>query len=296
MKNRKLVCLSLLFSYCVALLFSMSGCENIDQKIYDFYLDTCDGKYNAIQFDLEAPNTATYYIEERYGIFSDGKTQELFAFDHISVKHGGGENIRMYIATKQSYYRSVAEPGHGSASMYHGEMGFNGSCEISPDGTTAKVSIDGLHSDKIPPEPGQTLTMTKTKIPDDDVIPFETALQNQHYVPDTYFDFLADRSGMQYICEMANLRIDASTMTGEWITNGAVIPIRLELSDKVPYLCIRDTRDGQDEVILTAYGNMPDDTAMELYEITGKVFYAIPTEPVILKKIGSECPDTLGTP
>ena len=133
-------------------------------------------------------------------------------------------------------------------------------------------------------ESNYTVVMTKTKIPEENVIPFEVALENMHFVPDAYFEFLSDQSNSRFSCEMANLWINGSTMTGEWTTNGTIIPISMKLHEKVPYVEIYDISGSSEKLILKSYANVVDNFTIELVTPEGEMFYTTPSAPVIITK------------
>ena len=75
-----------------------------------------------------------------------------------------------------------------------------------------------------------------------------------------------------------------STMTGEWSTNGSIIPIRMDLHEKVPYVEIYDISGPSEKLILKSYANVIDEVSIELVDPEGMVFYTAPTSPVIVTK------------
>ena len=126
--------------------------------------------------------------------------------------------------------------------------------------------------------------MTKVKIPTEEIVSFETALEEMHYVPDEYFDFIANREQAKYSCDAANFWVDGATMTGEWNTNGTIVPIRMQLNDKVPYFEIFDISGKTEKSILKAYADVSDATTLKLTDIEGCIFYTKPTVSVFLTK------------
>ena len=132
--------------------------------------------------------------------------------------------------------------------------------------------------------PESTVIMTKIKLTESEIISFDEALNKMNFVPDTYIDFVSERNGRKFSCELANLWVDGSTMTGKWSTNGSVIPIRMKLHEKVPYVEIYDISDSSEKLILKSYANVIDEASIELVDPEGTVFYTTPTSPVIVTK------------
>ena len=190
----------------------------------------------------------------------------------------------IYVATQQSYYESMAQRNDGLASVYNGTMVFSGSCEFSDNETVATISPDNIYVNEMLIEPEYTVVMKKTSIPDENIIPFDVALSDMHFVPDTYFEFLSDRNSSKFSCEMADLWIDGSTMTGEWSTNGSIIPIRMKIDERVPYVEIFDVRGSSEKRILKAYAKVIDSSSIELIQPEGDIFYETPTTPVVIHK------------
>lgn len=133
-------------------------------------------------------------------------------------------------------------------------------------------------------DPEHTVVMTKTSIPDDDIISFDVALNVMSFVPDAYINYTSNRIGWKFSCELANLWVDGSTMTGEWNTNGSIIPIRMYLHETVPYVEIYDTSGSSEKLILKSYATMADENSIELVAPEGIVFYTKPPSPVIVTK------------
>ena len=285
MKRILSVCsLVLCLSFCFCLCFSLVGCgRKYDDIAEDFYTDTRNGEYNVIQLDFGDHNSGIYFIEEGYGIWSNNGEKHLFDFWYVPETQGGGD-FRINIATQQSYYKSVVYQYDGIASCYHGEFVFSGSCVFSDDETVATVSPDKLYTNEMSIDSNYTVVMTKTHISKEDVVPFETALEEMHYVPDEYFDFIANREQAKYSCDAANFWVDGATMTGEWNTNGTIVPIRMQLNDKVPYFEIFDISGETEKSILKAYADVSDATTLKLTDIEGCIFYTKPTVSVFLTK------------
>lgn len=263
----------------------LSSCEkSYDDKMFDFYRDTRDGQFNAIEINLGNDHSAIYFINERYGVWLNKGEKQLFDFDYVPEVQGGGE-LMIFIATQQSYYESIIQQNNGFASFYKGKMVFSGSCEFSDNETVATISPDRIYINEMFIDPNQTVTLTKKRISDEEIIPMEVALDNMNYVPDVYFKFLSDKADTKLSCDMANLWVDGSTMVGEWNTNGSIIPIRMNLHEKVPYVEIYDVSSSIEKLILKSYVNVVDDSTIELVSPEGKIFYTTPSTPVTITKI-----------
>ena len=92
-------------------LFSLMSCTDYDDIIYDFYMDTSDGEYNAIKLEFGENNYGIYYIEKNYGIWSLNENKNLFGFEYKPRTQRGG-TLDINIATKYSYYQSIVEQIH----------------------------------------------------------------------------------------------------------------------------------------------------------------------------------------
>ena len=278
-----LCCACLCFSILPVLLTS---CRDYDSIVLGFYRDTCDAGYNAIKLDLGKNNSGVFFIEEQYGIWTKDGEECLFDFDYVSEKHGGGE-LMIRIATQQSYYDSVVYRNDGAASFYKGEMVFSGRCEFSDDETIATISPDKIFHNEMSVSSDYTVTLTKTHVSDKDIIPFETALENMKYVPDAWFGFISNQTGVEYSCDTASFWVDGYTMLGEWNTSGSVIPIRMKLHEKVPYVEIYDISGSSEKSVLKSYAKVIDDSIIELVSPEGEMFYTVPVVPVTVLRLQS---------
>ena len=249
----------------------------------NFYRDTSNDKFNTIEIDLGNNNSAIYFINERYGIWLNEGDNQLFDFDYVPETQGGGA-LMIYIATPHSYYESMVQQNDGSASFRNGKMVFRGSCEFSNNGTVAAISPDKIYMNEMFIDPEHTVVMTKTSIPDENIVPLNVALSNMNFVPNAYIDYVSERNDWKFSCELANLWVDGSTMTGEWNTNGSIIPIRMNFHEKVPYVEIYDISESSEKLILKSYISVLDASSIELIAPEGVVFYATPTVPVIIAK------------
>ena len=262
----------------------LPSCENsYDDQVYDFYQDNCDGQFNAIEIDFGFDDNAVYYIDEHYGVWSNANCTYLFNFDYVPRSQRGGQ-LMIKIATEQSYYESMVQQNDGLASFYNGKMVFSGSCEFSDNGAVATISPDRIYTNEMFIDPEHAVVMTKTSIPDEDIVPFDVALNDMNFVPDTYTDYTTNRAGWRFSCELANLWINGSTMIGEWNTNGSVVPVRMYLHEKVPYVEIYDISGSSEKLILKSYATVADEYSIELVAPEGTVFYTTPSSPVIITK------------
>ena len=251
--------------------------------VLNFYKDTSSNRFNAIEIYLGNDHSAIYFINEQYGVWLNKGEKQLFDFDYVPEVQGGGA-LMIYVATQQSYYESMVERNDGLASFYNGKMVFSGSCEFSDNGTVATISPDKIYTNEMFIDPEHTVVMTKTSIPDDNIIPFDTVLSDMDFVPDTYTNYTSNRAGCKFSCELANLWIDGSTMIGEWNTNGSVVPVRMYLHEKVPYVEIYDISGSSEKLILQSYATVVDEASIELVAPVGTVFYTTPASPVIVTK------------
>ena len=278
-KPTRLISILIILLLC----FILVSCKTYDEKMYDFYTETCNGKYNVIEIDFGYDNSAIYFMDEDYGICSIGEDKFLFAFDYVPRTQRGGQ-LMIKIMTEQSYYESMVQRNDGLASFYNGKTVFSGSCEFSDNETVAKISPDNIYVNEMFTVPEHTVVMTKTSIPDEDIVPFAIALDDMNFVPDMYIDYVSKRNGWKFSCELADLWVNGSTMTGEWNTNGSIIPIRMDLHEKVPYVEIYDISGPSEKLILKSYANVIDEASIELVDPEGMVFYTVPTSPVIITK------------
>lgn len=273
----------LLLTVCVLLSLSLTSCTKYDDIVLNFYKDTSNDRFNAVEIDLGNDNSAIYFINEQYGIWLNKEEKQLINFDYVPETQGGGA-LMIYVATQRSYYESMVERNDGLASFYKGKMVFSGHCEFSDDGTVATISPDDIYINELFIDPDHTVVMTKTSISDEEIIPFDAALNDMSFVPDKYIGYTCDRNGWKFSCELANLWVDGSTMTGEWNTNGSIIPIRMDLHEKVPYVEIYDISGPSEKLILKSYANVIDEASIELVNPEGMVGYTAPTSPVIVTK------------
>ena len=97
------------------------------------------------------------------------------------------------------------------------------------------------------------------------------------WISQTYIDFF-DTNNNIYKEESQNFWYDFETQTGEWITNGKTIPIRMEFIGALPHkitLYIYDVSEdaNTNRYILTASGEITDENTFIGTEISGVMFY-----------------------
>lgn len=261
-----------------------SSCEkSYDDIMYDFYQTTCDGQFNAIKISLGNNMEAVYFIEQNYGVWNHNGENIIFDIESTLKIHCGGDLIIKNFSDL-SYYKAIVERDNPQATGYYGDTIFSGYAQFSEEGTVATFLPNDIHINEMSSAPESTVIMTKIKLPESEIIPFDEALSKMNFVPDTYINFVADRNGWKFSCEPANLWVDGSTMTGEWNTNGSIIPIRMELHEKVPYVEIYDISESSEKLILKSYATVVDEYSIELVAPEGTVFYTTPTSPVIVTK------------
>ena len=285
MKRILSVCsLVLCLSFCFCLCFSLTGCgRKYDDIVLGFCWNTRDGEYNVIQLDFGDHNSGIYFIDEGYGIWSNNGEKHLFDFWYVPETQGGGE-LTINIATQKSYYKSMVDLNNGRGSFYNGKMVFSGYCKFSDDETVAIVSPDKLYTNEMSIDSNYTVVMTKTHISQEDVVPFDVAMNAMNFEPAGYADFISNREQAKYSCEAAKFWVDGATMTGEWNTNGTIVPIRMQLNENVPYFEIFDISGETEKSILKAYVDVSDATTLKLTDIEGCIFYTKPTASVFLTK------------
>lgn len=274
----------LAFTIILTLCCLFSACEkSYDEMMYDFYGNSCDGQFNAIKISLGNNMEAIYFIEQHYGIWSHNGEDALFNIERTLVIHRGGDLIIKEFSDL-SYYKAIVEYSNPKATGYYGDTIFSGYAQFSEEGTIATFLPKDININEMSSVPESTVIMTKIKLTESEIISFDEALNKMNFVPDTYIDFVSERNGWKFSCKLANLWVDGSTMTGEWSTNGSVIPIRMKLHEKVPYVEIYDISDSSEKLILKSYATVVDEYSIELVAPEGTVFYTTPTSPVIVTK------------
>ncbi len=128
MKHSKRIFGIIIFiTVCIVSNLSLTSCKKYDDIMLNFYRDTSDDKFNAIEIDLGNNNSAIYFINERYGIWLNEGDKHLFDFEYVPETQGGGA-LMIYVATQQSYYDSIIQRNDGLTSFHNGKMAFSGSC------------------------------------------------------------------------------------------------------------------------------------------------------------------------
>ena len=255
----------LTFTLIIAVCFMFVSCEkSYDDMMWDFYLRTSDGQFNAIKIDLGDNTEAIYFIEQRYGIWNDNGENVVFNIvSTLKTQCGGDLIIKKY--SDLSYYKAIVECSDPNAIVHYRDTVFSGYAQFSEEGTVATFSPDYIHINEMSSSTEATVTMTKIKLPESEIISFDEALSKMDFVPDTYIDYTSDRDGWKFSCELANLWIDGSTMIGEWNNNGVIIPIRMELHEEVPYVEIYDISECcSEKLILKSYATVVDGSSIEL--------------------------------
>ena len=274
----------LTFTIILTLCCLFSACEkSYDEMMYDFYGNSCDGQYNAIKISLGNNMEAIYFIEQHYGIWNHNGEDALFNIESTLKIHSGGDLIIKEFSDL-SYYKAIVEYSNPKAIGYYGDTIFSGYAQFSEEGTIATFLPKDININEMSSVPESTVIMTKIKLTESEIISFDEALNKMNFVPDTYIDYTSNRNGWKFSCELANLWVDGSTMTGEWNTNGSIIPIRMDLHEKVPYVEIYDISDSSEKLILKSYATVVDEYSIELVAPEGTVFYTTPTSPVIITK------------
>ena len=272
--------LSLILTLCL----SFSACEkSYDDIMCDFYRTTSDGQYNAIKISLGNNVEAIYFIEHHYGIWNHSGENIIFDIESTLKIHSGGDLIiKKY--SNLAYYKAIVECSNPKATGYYGDAIFSGYAQFSEEGTVANFLPNDIHINDMCSAPGSTVVMTKIKLPESEIISFDEVINKMNFVPDTYINYTSDRNGWKFSCELANLWVDGSTMTGEWNTNGSIIPIRMYLHETVPYVEIYDISGSSEKLILKSYATVVDEYSIELVAPEGTVFYTTPSSPVIVTK------------
>lgn len=280
---KKFILCILSISLIAALCLSLSGCEDPEHNIIDnFMYGTDGGKYNAIKIELGDGKEAIYFIDENYGIWNDDK--ETFMF-YISLTEPRGKRyVEIFKYSPLAYFKARVECPSLTVVRSEEDEIFYGYPTVSDNGLVATFLPDNTYVNKLSSQSEATVTMTKIKLPSNEITPHDIAIDNMKFIPDAYFDFVSGKSSSQYLCEIANLWIDGSTMTGEWNTNGSIIPIRMNIHGEVPYIEIYDISGSSEKLILKSYANVIDNSSIELIDPEGEIFYTTPPTPVIITK------------
>ena len=268
----------------IALCSSLFGCEkSYDDIMANFIYENGDGEFNAIKIEIENEGEAVYFIDESYGLWITDKETIMFNIYHTLHTQSGGDLIINKFSAL-SYYKAIVEYSDPKSAGYYGDVIFSGYAQFSKDGTLATFSPDNVHINEMSSKPEAIIKMTKRNLSASEIIPFDVALRDMNFVPDAYNDFVSDRDGWKFSCEIADFWVDGSTMTGEWNTNGSIIPIRMKLHEKVPYIEIYDISGSSEKLILKSFANVVDGSSIELLTPEGEMFYTTPSASVIITK------------
>ncbi len=86
------------------------------------------------------------------------------------------------------------------------------------------------------------------------------------------------------VFEAANMWVDAVAKIGEWENGGVTIPVRMEFSDKVPYIKIYDITDSGEKWIFNAFATCEDADSLKIEDVYfNEVFYTKPKTAEINK-------------
>ncbi len=276
---------------CFITIISLASCtakhaDNWD----DFQHNQFDEKYNAIIVDFEENNKITFFMEEQYGIWEKNGHTELvyFSFQHLPATHGdtGTGDVEIRLITLDDYYRYVIEeyPFPPAEKIIFGASAET--IQYSADKTIATITSNEWWLDEISEKSWQSLTLKKVLLPSNQIVPLKESIAQMKYVPDTYFEFLDVKSENRYVCETANFWVDATTKIGQWETNGTIVPIEMNISEKVPYVEIYDISNTEKVLIFKAYANVQSNTSLTIDQAdVDKIFYAKPDQ-IEINKIG----------
>lgn len=110
------------------------------------------------------------------------------------------------------------------------------------------------------------------------------------WVSQTYIDFF-NMNNKIYKEESQNFWYDFETKKGEWSTNGATVPIRMEFSGVTPInvmLRIYDISGEHEKEILFARGELTDENTFVSQELSGTMFYEETVTEITIVKTNSE--------
>ncbi len=194
--------------------------------------------------------------------------------------------------TEMDYYRSVAAgyevPSAGTVIFSGGGFSFP-DITLSEDGRMATFSPEKIYYNLLFDDPARTVVMEKVLLPVEEIPAVADLIASMQFVPEVYLDFAAPTEGERFACDTAGFWVDATTGIGEWTTSGTVVPIRLTLSDKVPYMEIYDISGDTEKRILAAYATPVNAATMEITAIEqNDMLYTTPAEPLILQKQAKE--------
>lgn len=265
----------------VSLLF-LTACTSDDNLLYSFINDNCNGEYNAIHCYAGDDCELFYYIDYGYGVCISNAGRAIIKLDYVSPLYEKNEFLFVYEATPESLSRALNE-GNELVDGTRGTLKFWGPGVFS-DGNTVFTFLDDHEiPGGIVETEGQPLTFRKISINSKDIVPLELLIEELNLLSDDYNSFLEVTDGQKFVCEEAGFWVDAVTKEGEWNANGAIVPIKMVLSDKAPYVEIYDLSDGRQKRILTSYGRMIDCDTLLLTENHGDMLYKNEIEISIVK-------------
>ncbi len=280
----------LLFLCCITLI-SFTCCRAKDaDKWYNFQRNQHDGTYNAIIIDFEENNKITFFLEEQYGIWEKNGQQQLIQFNFWATPSTAGPigegDFEINLITPQTYYSSVVY-GSSAGSTAIGELVFRSHTDTitySDDDSVASITPNEWTVNKITENSQESITMRKVALPADQIASFETKIDELNFIPYEYYEFLNAKSGEKYVFEAANMWVDAVTKIGEWENGGVIIPVRMEFSDKVPYVKIYDITDSGEKWIFDAFAICESSDSFKIEAVyKNEVFYAKPETAEINK-------------
>ncbi len=285
---------------CCMLLGAFVACNKEIEDLNTFLYTDADGKYNAIVIDFGEDGKVTHYIGEKHGIWEkdDERKLVILGYDELFgvVENVSGDaDFYIAVATPDSYRYSIVEnyPLVDHAS----ELGAD--CVFVTDTSTIKYSDDGATATITPNDmtlyylgedagdpPSGSFTMTKVLLPEEDIIPFDTLVDEMELVPKEYYEFIKLEAGVQYHCDEGNFAIDGETMTGLWSNpDDEKLSIRMEFNKEVPYIDVYDTTGENEVIIFSAYLGF-ENNGIAIVEETpnNRIFVEFP-ENIYIKKV-----------
>ncbi len=268
-----------------------AGCESTDDRLHEFIYGTDDGKYNAIEMTIDEDNFLVWYMDLRYGLWTRDGERSMIVLDYIPATQGGGE-LEIFQVTKMDYYRSVTAgyevPSAGTVIFSGGGFSFP-DITLSEDGRIVTFPPEKIYYNELFDDPMRTVVMEKVLLPAEEIPTAADLIAAMQFVPAVYLDFATPTEGARFACDTVGFWADATTGIGEWITNGTAVPIRLTVSDKVPYMEIYDIGGDTEKRILAAYATPVDADTLEITAIEqNDMLYTTPAEPLILQKQAKE--------
>ena len=277
------------------LLSMLSSCRAGDaDKWYAFQQDQHDDQYNeqynAIIIEFEESNVITFFLEEQYGIWEKNGHQQLIQLnlmETLSTAGPIGEGyLQINLITPQTYCWSVIY-GRGAGSAAIGEAVFSSHTDTitySDNGSVATITPNERTKNKITESSQEPITMRKVLLPAEQVFSFEQKIDELNFVPNEYYEFLNAKSGEKYVFEAANIWVDAVTKIGKLENGSLIIPVKMEFSEKVPYVKIYDISGSVEKCIFDAYVTCEKADSLKIeIAVENEIFYANPLGTTILK-------------